>query len=189
MKAEDQKKVDQYISIHHLIAHHSQPGNLISDIYIGPEIKVDEDLFQGGRRPATNAIYYMVLEKAATLFNHVKSIKYWQYCDGSPQHVAILDTEKGTLDDFILGDPLAHAGLARQLNKKLLEIVAVLPTQWIGSRLVDQSTFSLITCTVTPGFDMRDFSVLTIAESKEKFPKLADKIETFYNSKSDQNEI
>jgi predicted cupin superfamily sugar epimerase len=181
MNTEDQKKVDQYISIHHLIAHHSQPGNLISDIYTGPEIRVDDSIFEGGKRPATNAIYYMVLGEAVTLLNNLKSIKYWQYCDGSPQHVVLVDTEKGTWDDFILGDPLAHAEVARQLNKKILQIATVLPSQWVGSRLVDTSSFSLITCTVTPGFDRRDFSVLTIAESKEKFPKFANKIEIFYN--------
>ncbi len=180
MKIEDQKKVEQYISIHHLIAHHSQPGNLISDIYVGPEVSVDEKIFVGGKRPVTNAIYYMVIGKAVTQFNHLKSVKYWQYCDGSAQHVALVDVEKNTMEEIILGDPLIHADLARQLNKKLLQIIPVLPTQWIGSRLVDENSFSLITCTVTPGFDMRDFSVLTIAESKERFPCLADKIEKFF---------
>lgn len=181
MKMEDQKKVDQYISKFQLIVHHSQPGSLLGDIFIGPEVKVDENVFVGGKRPVTNAIYYMILEKAVTQFNHLKSVKYWQYCDGSPQHVALIDMEKNTLEEVILGDPLIHADLAQRLNKKLFQIIPVLPVQWIGSRLVDQSSFSLITCTVTPGFDMRDFSVLTIAESKMRFPDLANKIEKFFN--------
>lgn len=180
MTPEDQRKVTQYIKIHRLIAHHSQPGNLISDIYIGPEIAVDKNTFEGGKRPATNAIYYMVLEKEATLLNHVKSIKYWQYCDGSPQHVVLVDEKNNVWEEFILGDPLVHADIARQLNKKIVEIIAVLPTQWIGSRLVDQNSFSLITCTVTPGFDMRDFTVLSIAEAQAKFPQFTDKIHQFY---------
>jgi len=181
MEPEDQRKVKQYIKMHHLIAHHSQPGNLISDIYTGPEVSVDESIFKGGKRPATNAIYYMILGREVTLFNHVKSIKYWQYCDGSPQHVVLLDEENNIWDEFILGDPLIHSEAARQLNKRLVEIVVVLPTQWIGSRLLNQNSFSLITCTLTPGFDMRDFTVLTIPEAKKKFPKFTDKIESFFN--------
>lgn len=184
MKTEDQKKVSHYISTYNLIAHHSQPGNLIANIYIGPEIEVDETIFEGGKRSITNAIYYMVLEKEITQFNNLKSVKYWQYCDGSPQHVCIIDTKNDTFDDFILGDPVIHADVAKQFNKKIFQIIAVLPTQWIGSKLVDQNSFSLITCTVTPGFDMRDFTVLTIDESKKKFPNLSDKIENFFNQES-----
>lgn len=181
MKHEVQLKVKKYIEMYNLVEHHSQPGNLIADIYRGPEIEVDKNIFVGGKRPVTNAIYYMVLEKAITQFNHVKSTKYWQYCDGSPQAVCIIDTKNNSFEDFILGDPMIHADLGKKFNKKVLQIVAILPTQWIASKLMDNQLFSLISCTMTPGFDMRDFTVASIKEAKKRFPKFANEINDFFD--------
>lgn len=181
MERADQEKVNQYIKTLHLIPHHSQPGCLLADIYQGPIVDVDKNIFSGGKRPQSNAIYHMVIETAITQFNNVKSPKYWQYCDGSPQAVCIVDTKNKTFEEFILGDPLIHAALAEKLNKKLLQIICILPHQWIGAKLINNKSFSLITCTMTPGFDMQDFNVADINKAKILFPYVAKQIHQFFD--------
>lgn len=108
----------------------------------------------GGARAYATAIYFLVTEGSFSALHRIASDELWHFYAGAPLEIVTIDPH-GTRRDLHLGLAL-DAGEAPQ---------AVVPAGWLfGSRLRaprpdSAPAWSLVGCTVAPGFDFDDFEL------------------------------
>lgn len=116
-----------------------------------------------GRPPRTGltTIYFLLPEGAHSCWHRVTSDEAWHLYEGSPLDLFQAAPAGDTLQRIILGPPLA-AGAP----------VHVVPAgYWQAAR--STGPYTLVGCTVGPGFDFADFSFLRDApESLERLRRI-----------------
>lgn len=116
----------------------------------------------GATRAASTAIYYLLPGGSFSAWHRVSSDEVWHHYDGDPLELFLL-TDAGELSLFTLGPP--GAGTSPQ---------HVVPAGvWQACR-PRGDRFSLMGCTVAPGFDFADFEMPERARMLERFPGHAD---------------
>ena len=80
----------------------------------------------------------------------------------STQKIYVIDN-KGHLTRIRLGNNIEHEENCHVIIRAGL---------WFGARVDDSSSFALIGCTVTPGFDYKDFELGKRSKLIRMFPKL-----------------
>jgi uncharacterized protein len=110
-----------------------------------------------GSRAALTTIYYLLEQQQLSRWHVVESDEVWHFYAGAPLELLEYDPASGHLVQHVLGD-------AREGN----ESVAVIPPgfwqaarsrgDWNrGSGDVSSAEYSLVGCTVGPGFEFEDF--------------------------------
>jgi len=114
-----------------------------------------------GDRAFSTAIYFLLEWPDFSALHRIKQDEVWHFYDGGPLCVTSIAPD-GVLTTVTLGRDVA-AGEVPQ---------AVVPAGHIfGSRPRDAGTFSLVGCTVAPGFDFADFEIPTRKELLAQFPQ------------------
>lgn len=120
----------------------------------------------GARRNASTAIYYLLENNNRSHFHRIQSDELWFFHQGQPLEVLLL--QSGQLTILTLGHDVAQGELLQ----------AVVPAHtWFGARVQGGSGFSLVSCTVAPGFDFADFELADRARLTQEFPGQAAVIE------------
>ena len=104
------------------------------------------DRFSGNRSFAT-AIYFLLEEGNFSAFHKIKSDEIWHFYDGSPVLIHTIDND-GTLITYKLGNSPID-GVFPQIT--------IPANTWFASE--STGNFSLVGCTVSPGFDFNDFEM------------------------------
>jgi len=121
----------------------------------------------GGDRAFSTAIYYLLESGDFSALHTIKQDEVWHFYDGSPLTVHVIDGD-GTHSAIRLGRDIA-AGEVPQ---------AVVPAgRLFGARVEDAASFSLVGCTVAPGFDFADFAVPDRAQLLARYPQHRELIE------------
>lgn len=120
--------------------------------------------FPGERRYST-AIYFLLPSGAKSRLHRLRSDELWHFYLGGPLRVIEL-TERGPEEtvlgqDFSAGHRLQHA---------------VRAGRWFGSIPAPGTAFSLVGCTVAPGFDFADFELGRREDLLRAFPGSASAI-------------
>ncbi len=106
------------------------------------------DRFTGNRSLST-AIYFLLESHHFSALHRIQSDEVWHFYAGGPLEVFVFDT-KGNLKIIRLG-PDPDQGEVFQ---------AVVPAgYWFASRPATATEYSLVGCTVAPGFDFADFEL------------------------------
>lgn len=124
-------------------------------------ITIDKDGDPQKRHLAT-AIYYLLEADEKSVFHHLSSDEMWHFYLGDPLTIAEI-TPDGDCSQTILSNQLEQHQLPQHL---------VPAGNHFGAYIQDahkQHGFSLVGCTVFPGFDFADFEV----SSKEQLLELA----------------
>ena len=120
----------------------------------------------GGTRNVSTAIYYLLKPGHVSELHTLASDEVFHFYLGSPVRMLKLWPD-GTGREVVLGTDLA-AGQVSQI---------VVPAGvWQGTRLVGESGFALLGCTVAPGFDYADYRGGSRVELTAKWPGFADEI-------------
>lgn len=102
-----------------------------------------------GERPIATAIVYLLENPAVSALHRIKSDEIWHFYRGSPLRLTML-SPGGQVEERTLGPDPAN-GQSFQL---------VVPAgSWFGAEVVEPRSFSLVGCTVAPGFDFEDFEL------------------------------
>ena len=120
----------------------------------------------GGPRSVSTAIYYLLKPGHVSELHVLPGDEVFHFYLGSPVRMLQLWPD-GTGKEVLLGSDVA-AGQVPQL---------VVPgSVWQGTRLVGESGFALLGCTVAPGFDYADYRSASRAELTAKWPAFAEQI-------------
>jgi hypothetical protein len=121
----------------------------------------------GGPRSVSTAIYYLLKPGHVSELHVLPGDEVFHFYFGSPVRMLQLWPDGGG-KEVVLGSDIA-AGQVPQL---------VVPAGvWQGTRLVGDSGFALLGCTVAPGFDYADYRGASRAELVAKWPAFAQEIE------------
>lgn len=121
----------------------------------------------GGSRSFSTAIYFMLEANQFSALHRIQADELWHFYAGDPLEVFVIDPATGALEIIRLG-PDPDAGEVFQ---------AVVPAgTWFGSRPVAGAAYSLVGCTVSPGFDFADFELAERAALLADFPQHEERI-------------
>jgi predicted cupin superfamily sugar epimerase len=119
-----------------------------------------------GERAASTAIYFLLRAGDVSALHRIASDEVWHFHAGAPLRIVCLDARGHT--DVHLGLDLG-AGHAPQ---------AMVPAgTWFGAR--SEGDFTLVSCTVAPGFDFADFEMGDRAALERDYPDHAEVIRAF----------
>jgi predicted cupin superfamily sugar epimerase len=118
------------------------------------------DRFAGDRVFST-AIYFLLESHHISALHRIQADEVWHFYAGGPLDVFVIDLV-GELSVIHLGPDLANGQVFQ----------AVVPAGcWFGSKPAPGTTFSLVGCTVAPGFDFADFEMADRATLLAEFPQ------------------
>ena len=144
-------------------------GGWFKEVYRSSEVIKKEYLpprFHGERHHSTS-IYFLLTSDTFSAFHRIHSDELWHFYAGSPVTVYMID-EGGKYSEVILGsDP--EEGEVFQF--------AVPAGVWFGAMVNVPDSFTLIGCTVAPGFHFDDFSLGKREELTLNYPQHKDIIE------------
>jgi predicted cupin superfamily sugar epimerase len=126
-------------------------GGYFNETYRNNEIiKKDylPDRYDGDRCFST-LIYFLLKGNEVSQFHKLKSDEILHFYTGSSLTIHILDKE-GNYLKILLGSNFEKGEVFHTIIPK---------GSWFGAEVNDKNSFSLIGCTVTPGFDFKDFEV------------------------------
>lgn len=112
-----------------------------------------------GSRSASTAIHFLISKDSISHFHRLKSDEGWHFHLGDPL-IVIEITPSGKLIETILGTDIVQ-------GHKLQHFVPA--GNWFASTSLGE--FSLVGCTVAPGFDFEDFEMAKEDELKRLFPE------------------
>lgn len=118
------------------------------------------DRFSGDRTFAT-AIYFLLRSQDISSFHRIQSDEGWFWHQGSS--LTIYDISlAGQLTEHLLGsDPEK----GEQLQ------VVILAQHWFGAKVNEPDSYTLVSCTVSPGFDFADFELAERDSLSHEFPQ------------------
>lgn len=114
-----------------------------------------------GKRNYSTCIYFLLTSDTFSAFHRIQQDEIWHFYSGSPIRLHTI-SETGTHSEFIIGNDLTN-GQVPQL---------IVPGgYWFGAEVINPNDYSLVGCTVSPGFDFADFELPTRQELVSLFPK------------------
>ncbi|WP_244137209.1 cupin domain-containing protein [Burkholderia pyrrocinia] len=114
----------------------------------------------GAERKDYSGIYFMVTHDSPSHFHQMKSDEIWYYHAGDALTMHVID-EAGKYRTVRIG-PNPDRG-------EVLSVV--MHGGWIFGASVDSGDYTLVSCTVVPGFDEADYRILMQSELLEKYPE------------------
>lgn len=149
--------------IRHLNMTPHPEGGYYKETYRSTSLTVNSE---GNSRNQSTAIYFLLENQNKSHFHRIKSDELWFFHQGEP--LEILSIENGILKRTILGNDFSVGQQAQ----------AMIPANtWFGSRLQQGKGFSLVSCTVSPGFDFQDFEMAKKENLILEFPDLKEIID------------
>jgi len=158
---QNNKRIEQLVLQLQLEKH--PEGGYYKEVYRSSEIILEESLperYSGDRSFATS-IYYLIDGEYPSLFHRLKSDEIWHFYEGSPVDVHIIDPG-GNYTRITMGD------LSMQNHNYQITIPK---NHWFGGIVRKRDSYTLLGCTVSPGFDFKDFEMAEQDSLLSKFPE------------------
>ena len=102
-----------------------------------------------GLRSAVTTIHYLLEQGQLSRWHVVESAEIWHFYDGAPLELLAYDPVTRTLERHVLGD----------VSEGTETVAVIEPGVWQAAR--SRGEFSLVGCTVGPGFEFEDFRVVS----------------------------
>ena len=122
-----------------------------------------------GNRNYSTCIYFLLTSENNSAFHRIKQDEIWHFYDGSPIRLHTI-SENGEHNSHIIGRDI--------LNGESPQLV-VKGGDWFAAEVINKDDFSLVGCTVSPGFSFEDFELPARKVLLEKFPEHAELITKF----------
>ncbi|MEM9024026.1 MAG: cupin domain-containing protein [Bacteroidota bacterium] len=116
--------------------------------------------YAGGRSFATS-IYFLLRAGEFSALHRLQSDELWHFYEGDPLTVYSILPD-GRLETLLLGRDPEQGQVMQGVVKA---------GSWFGSRVAPSGAFSLVGCTVAPGFDFADFELADRHALEQQFPE------------------
>ena len=113
-------------------------------------------------RSAMTDIYFLLCEGQISRFHKVLHEEIWNFYEGSPLRLIEINFDDYSVEEITLG---------KDLNYKHV----IKPNNWQAAESTDE--YTLVGCTVAPGFDFTDFSF--ISNTDPVIESLSDELNRF----------
>ncbi|RRB03668.1 cupin domain-containing protein [Larkinella rosea] len=156
-----------WIDAYRMLAH--PEGGYFAETYRSTEKIPHEalpDRFSGDRSFSTG-IYFLLENHHISALHRIQADEMWHFYAGGPLNVYVIHPS-GELETIRLGNDPTRGEVFQ----------AVVPAGcWFGSKPAADSVYSLVGCTVAPGFDFADFELANRADFAEAYPQHREVIE------------
>lgn len=122
---------------------------------------------QSGKRNLFTSIYYLLQGSEFSAFHRIKSEEMWHFFNGSPLTIFTINSE-GKLEKKLLG--------ANPDNMEVFQFCIPANT-WFAAKANNPVVYSLVGCTVSPGFDFADFELANREVLLSEYPQHREIIE------------
>ncbi len=122
-----------------------------------------------GERNYSTAIYFLLTSDNFSAFHKVAQDEFWHFHIGAPIELHMINP-KGEHSHIIIGNNM--------LNGETPQFV-VPGGYWFAAQIMEQNSFALVSCTVSPGFDFADFDLAKRSELTKQFPQHSQLVEQF----------
>ena len=120
-------------------------------------------------RPASTLIYYLLVGNQYSAIHRVRSDEIWHFYLGSPVTIHIIN------DDRI--SPIIQLGNNLEKGENIHYVVT--KDTWFCAEINNKTSFALMGCTVSPGFDFEDFELGKKDKLLLQYPQHQELIERF----------
>ncbi|HMP89537.1 MAG TPA: cupin domain-containing protein [Kiritimatiellia bacterium] len=152
-------KANEIIEILGLTAH--PEGGYFKETYRA-SIKIPANAlpagYQGDRDSGTS-IYFLITSESFSAFHRTRSAEMWNFHHGNPIRLFMIHAD-GRREEVVVGMDL-HAGQQPQF---------LVPAETWFAATVEGEGFSLAGCSVSPGFDFKDFELADRKTLTAQFP-------------------
>jgi predicted cupin superfamily sugar epimerase len=123
--------------------------------------------FEAGGRSFSTGIYFLLEQGQFSAFHKIKSDEMWHFYSGDALDIFVINPHTGLLEVIRLGSEPENGE----------SFQAVVPAgSWFASRPAKDSTYALVGCTVSPGFDFADFEMASRKNLLQDYPQHTDLI-------------
>ncbi len=160
------KEAEKIVNALNLTKH--PEGGHFSEVYKSEEIIENglPDRFIG-RHTLYTSIYFLLYENEFSAFHVLKSDEIWHFYKGTTLDIHIINPD-GSLRTISLGNNIESGEYFQYCIKA---------GQYFAAEVRDKSSFSLVGCTVSPGFEYSDFELCEKKSLIEMFPHHKEMIE------------
>jgi predicted cupin superfamily sugar epimerase len=139
-------------------------GGYFSEVYRSKEeISSLPERFKHAHSLYTS-IYFLLQENDYSAFHILKSDEIWHFYEGTVLDIHVIRKD-GTLETVSLGRDTAKGERYQYLVES---------GQYFAAEVRDKSSFALVGCTVSPGFEYEDFEMPSGEELIKKYPRFED---------------
>lgn len=118
--------------------------------------------YADAKRPLWTSIYFLLCkDNSVSRLHRLRSEEIWYFHCGSALSVVMLNPATGQMTT-------GRLGLRKQLGE---EPQVLVPAGMIFGSILEEGSFSLVGCMVSPGFDYNDFEVLPREALLAQFPQ------------------
>lgn len=116
--------------------------------------------YQGDRNHST-CIYFLLTSEKFSAFHKINQDEIWHYYKGAPLKLHIISKE-GEYSYHMIGNDLQKGEVPQYVVKG---------GDWFAAEVLDANAYTLVGCTVAPGFDFADFILPERKELTVLFPQ------------------
>lgn len=146
-------------------------GGYFKEVYRADELIKKEHLPErySGDRNYSTSIYFLITSESFSAFHKIKSDETWHFYYGSPLSLHIID-KKGKYCRIKIGN---------NPDKGEVFQYTVSCGEWFAASVDEKDSYSLLGCTVAPGFHFDDFELGKTTEMIKEFSEHASVINKF----------
>ena len=112
-------------------------------------------------RSFSSSIYFLLQSNEFSAFHRLKSDEIWHFYEGKTITIIAI-SPNGTLSKTYIGNNPEKGERLQLLIPKGF---------WFAASVNDSDSFSLVGCTVSPGFDFEDFEMGKKSDLEKRFPQ------------------
>ena len=146
-------------------------GGFFKEVYRSEELIPKEGLAERfpDSRSVSTSIYYLLDGENISHFHKIKSDEIWHFYSGTTLLLHQIDSE-GNSSCVRVGSNLENGEVPQAV---------VMNGNWFAAEVEDKNSYTLVGCTVAPGFDFSDFELAVQKDLRYRFPQHADLIKMF----------
>jgi len=118
------------------------------------------DEFSGSRNYSTG-IYFLLTSEAFSAFHKIHQDEMWHFYQGSPLTIHMISPD-GEYSKQVIG---------LNFDEDQVPQFTVPKEYWFASEVNNPDSYTLVGCTVSPGFDFRDFELAVKSKLSKLFPQ------------------
>ena len=136
--------------------------------YFKETYRSEEEIEEGGlstnfigKRAVSTCIYFLLTSNDFSAFHRIQQDEIWHFYSGSAVRLHTI-TESGVHSEFIIGNDLSKGEVPQLIVPK---------RDWFAAEVINENAYTLVGCTVAPGFDFKDFNLPSRKELVSLFPE------------------